>query len=317
MGRASLGDPASGTHPLTAHGYTSLGDTASGMLPTTALGRYTDPDDSFAQDRFWTRTARQSRDADSGSDLSLDMYAELDSRSALDRYFAEVGTRRDSAVASAGTQVGSSPWTLTTPGPTQGVPRPSSNPSLVSPQFKKPRTPPPRTVVVTTRTEMYLRHTSQDVMVTSPPPGSRHCHASSSSTSTGSRIPAAPQASPRSSVQQWLDALDTQAPPPPTPAIPASQPVSVYSGVTTSMPLGYSASQMAAQQVRSSRHSQMSRRSRFSTTSATVIQGVVDFSSKVTDSLAHLAEGTRMDAAHREDFMRHESLAHEQCHRVQ
>ena len=123
--------------------------------------------------------------------------------------------------------------------------------------------------------------------------------------------------SPRSSVQQWLDVLDTQAPPMPTPAIPASQPVSVYSGVTTSMPLGYSASQMAAQQVRSSRHSQMSRRSRFSTTSATVIQGVVDFSSKVTDSLAHLAEGTRMDAAHREDFMRHESLAHEQCHRVQ
>jgi len=169
--------------------------------------------------------------------------------------------------------------------PTQGDPRPSSDPSLVPPQFKKPRTPPGRTVVATTCTEMYLRHTNQDVMVTSLPPGSR-CHlASSSSTSTDLRIPLPPQTSPRSSVQQWLDALDTQAPPPPTPAIPASQSV-MYSGVTSSMPLGYSASQMAPQQLCSSRHSQMSRRLRFSTTSATVIQGVVDFSSKVTDSLA-------------------------------
>ena len=46
-------------------------------------------------------------------------------------------------------------------------------------------------------------------------------------------------------------------------------------------------------------------------------EGVVDFSSKVTDSLAHLAEGTRMDAVHGEDDMRHESLAREQCHRIQ
>jgi len=119
------------------------------------------------------------------------------------------------------------------------------------------------------------------------------------------------------SVQQWLDALDTQAPPAPTSAIPASQPVSIYSDVTSSMPLGYSASQMAPQWVRSLRHSQMSRMSRFSTTSATVIQGVVDFSYKVTDSLAHLAERTRMDAAHREDAMHHKSLAHEQCHCIQ
>jgi len=84
----------------------------------------------------------------------------------------------------------------------------------------------------------------------------------------------------------------------------------MHSGVTSSMQLGYSASQMAPQWVRSSRHSQMSR-SRFSTTSATVIQGMVDFSSKVTDSLGHLAEGTRMDAAHREYAMCHESLARE------
>jgi len=102
-----------------------------------------------------------------------------------------------------------------------------------------------------------MRHTSQDVVVNSPP-GYRR--SSSSSTSTGSRIPGPPQSSPRSSVQQWLDALDTQVPPPPTHAIPTSQPVSMYSDVTTSMPLGYSASQMAAQRVRSSRQSQMSRR---------------------------------------------------------
>jgi len=69
VGRASLGDPASGTHPFTAQGYISLGDTASGMIPPTALGRYTDPDDSLAQDRFWTHTARRSRDVDSGSDF--------------------------------------------------------------------------------------------------------------------------------------------------------------------------------------------------------------------------------------------------------
>jgi len=290
-----------------------LGDTASGMIQSMALGRYTDPDD-IVQGRFWTSTVRRSRDVDSGSGFSI---PEFDSRSEYDRYFAELGTRRDSAVASAGTQVGLSPWTLATPGSTPGIPRLSSDPGLLPPQFKKPRTPPPRTVVATTRTEMYLRHTSQDVTVTSPPPSLRRRHVSSSSTSTGSLIPGPPQTSPRSSVQQWLDALDTQAPPPPTPVIPVSQPVSMHSGVTSSMPLGYSASQMAPQRGRSSRHSQTSRRSRFSTTSAMVIQGVVDFSSKVTDSLAHLAEGNWMDAAHREDAMRHESLAREQCHHIQ
>ena len=97
----------------------------------------------------------------------------------------EVGTRRDSAVASAGNQVGPSPWTLRARSPTQGDPRLSSDLSQLPPLFKKPKLPPPRTVVVTTRTEMYLRHTSQDVMVTSPPPDPRHRHASSLSTSTG------------------------------------------------------------------------------------------------------------------------------------
>ena len=38
-------------------GPTSLGDIASGGFPLTALGRYTDPDDSFAQDRYWTRVS--------------------------------------------------------------------------------------------------------------------------------------------------------------------------------------------------------------------------------------------------------------------
>jgi len=181
VGRAS--NLTSVTHPLTAQGYTSLGDTASGIIPCAALGRYTDPDDLLAQDRFWTRTTRRSHDVDSDSYFSI---PEFGSRSDYDRYFAEVGTTRDSAVASASTQVRPSPWTLMTPGPTKGVPRPSSDPSLVPPQFKKPRTPPPRTVVATTHTEMYLRHTSQDVMVTSPPPGLRRRPASSSSTSTGS-----------------------------------------------------------------------------------------------------------------------------------
>jgi len=117
VGRASLGDPASGTHPLTAQGYTSLGDTASGMITPTALGRYTDPDDSLARDRFWTCTARRSRDVDSGSDFSI---TELDSRSELDSYFAERGTRRDSsATVSASTQVRPHTWTPMVPGPSQ------------------------------------------------------------------------------------------------------------------------------------------------------------------------------------------------------
>ena len=65
---------------------------------------------------------------------------EFDTRSEYDRYFAEIGARRDSAVASTGTQVGPSQSTLATPGFTQGVPRSSSDPSLVPSQFKKPRT---------------------------------------------------------------------------------------------------------------------------------------------------------------------------------
>jgi len=148
VGRAKLDESSLGTHPPTAQGYTSLGDTASGMIPSMALGGYTESDD-IAQDRFWT----SSRDVDSASDLSI---PEFDTRSEYDRYFAEIRTGRDSAVASAGTQVGPSPWTLATPGYTQGVPRSSSDPNLVPSQFKKPRTPPPRTVVATTRTEMYM-----------------------------------------------------------------------------------------------------------------------------------------------------------------
>jgi len=91
----------------------------------------------------------------------------------------------------------------------------------------------------------------------------------------------------------------------------------MYSGVTTSMPLGYSASQMAAQWVRSSSGSQMSRRSRLSNTSAVVMQGMMDFSTQMSNNITHLADGIRVDAAHREDAMCHESLAREQCHRIQ
>jgi len=154
-----------------------------------------------------------------------------------------------------------------------------------------------------------MRHTSQDVVATAQ---RGHRRSSSSSTSTGSRIPGSPQNSSRSSV-----ALDTQVRPPPTTVIPTSQPVCMYSGVTTSMPLGYSASQMAAQRVRSSRQSQTSRRSRLSNTSATVIQGMMDFSTQMSNNITHLADGIRVDAAHREDAMRRESLAREQCHRIQ
>ena len=150
----------------------------------------------------------------------------------------------------------------------------------------------------------YMRHTSQDVTVASP---TDHRRSSSSSTSTGSRIPGPPQTSPHSSVQQWLDALDTPAPPPPASVALPSQPVSMCAAVTSSMPLGYSASQMAPQRVHSSHHSQTSRRSRFSTTSATVIQGMMDFSSQMTNNLAHLAEGVRADGQHQPSLL---SLIH-------
>ena len=83
------------------------------------------------------------------------------------------------------------------------------------------------------------------------------------------------------------------------------------------MSLGYSASQMAAHRVRSSRGSQMSRRSRLSNTSAVIMQGMMDFSTQMSNNITHLADGTRVDAAYREDAMRHESLARKQCHRIQ
>jgi len=83
-----------------------LGDTAPGGFPPTALGRYTDPDDSLAQYRFWTRASKRDRGVGSGSDFS---FTEFDSRSALDCYFAQEEIRRDSAAASADVQVGPSP----------------------------------------------------------------------------------------------------------------------------------------------------------------------------------------------------------------
>ena len=154
------------------------------MFPPTAFGRYTEPGDLLAepQDRFWTHTSKRDRNVDSGSDLSLDTYAKSDSRSVLDRYFVDIGTRRDSAASSAGTEVGPDSWTPMAPDPSQLGPYLLSDIGPGPSQFKKPKTPPPRTVVATTCTETYLRHTSQDVVVTSPP-GYRR--SSSSSTSAG------------------------------------------------------------------------------------------------------------------------------------
>jgi len=136
--------------------HASLGDTASGMLPLMALGMYTEPNDSLAQvqDRFWTRTSKREGGVDCGSDLSLDMYAEFDSRSALDRYFMEVGTRRDSDAASAGTQVGPDTWTPMVSDPSQLGSYLLSDVATRPSQFKKSKTPPPRRVVATTCTEM-------------------------------------------------------------------------------------------------------------------------------------------------------------------
>jgi len=61
----------------------------------------------------------------------------------------------------------------------------------------------------------------------------------------------------------------------------------------------------------------MSRRSRLSKTSATVIQGMLDFSTQMSNNITYLADGIRVDADHRKDAMCHESLAREQCHRIQ
>jgi len=108
VGRAKLGESSPGTHPLTAHGYTSSGDAAPGMIPSKALGRYTESDD-IVQDRFWTSKVKRSRDVDCISDYLI---PEFDLHSEYDRYFVEIAARRDSAVASAGTQVGPSPSDL-------------------------------------------------------------------------------------------------------------------------------------------------------------------------------------------------------------
>jgi len=159
LGHANLRESPPGMHQLTAQGYTSLGDTASGMIPSMALGRYTDHDD-IVQDRFWTNTVRRRHDVDSVSDLSI---PEFDSRSEYDRYFAERDTRRENSdTVSASAQVTPHTWTPMVPDPSQLGQYLLSN--IGTPPFKKPKTPPPRAVVTTT--EMYMRHTSQDVVAT-------------------------------------------------------------------------------------------------------------------------------------------------------
>jgi len=40
-----------------------------------------------------------------------------------------------------------------------------------------------------------------------------------------------------------------------------------------------------------------------------VMQGMMDFSTQMSNNITHLADGIRVDAAHWEDAMGHESLA--------
>jgi len=106
-------------------GPASLGDTASGRFPPTALGRYTEPDDSFAQTqtRFWISASKRGRNFDSGSEIS-----ERSARSPVTQYFTYRPTGSSIAVGSTGTQVERSPWTLMASGPIQSFTRPRPGP---------------------------------------------------------------------------------------------------------------------------------------------------------------------------------------------
>ena len=116
--------------------------------------------------------------------------------------------------------------------------------------------------------------------------------------------------SPHSSVQEWLQQV-TPGAPPPTPTVFTSQAVS-------ELPMGATASALAPQRSRSSRHSHShgtlcSRHS----SRLSVAMEVLDFTSKVTDNLLRVAESFRIDAANREEAQKHEALAREQCHHQQ
>ena len=160
---------------------------------------------------------------------------------------------------------------------------------------RKPRTPPLRTTVTdvaATCTKIYMRHTGQC-------PSSSAC--GSSHTHTAARF------SPHSSVRQWLQTVDPQTPPPPSLDIPASQPLSIQSGVPSSMPLGFSASQMALQHARnrSSHPSRSSRRTSSSLMNA-AIQSMTNLSVTISTNMTTLADGWRAHAANRIRMQRQE-----------
>ena len=175
-----------------------------------------------------------------------------------------------------------------------------------TPVFKMPRLPAPRMVVTemsTTQSDVTLRHTTWPMA---------HDRRSSSHSSTSQpRIRMATgyalgQSSPHSSVQEWLQQVRLGAPPP-TPTVVTSQAVS-------ELPMGATASVLAPQRSRSSRHSHGTRYSRLSSRPSMAME-VLDFTSKVTDNLLRVAESFRIDAANREEAQKQEDLAQEQCQR--
>jgi len=118
-----------------------------------------------------------------------------------------------------------------------------------APVFKMPRFPAPRAIVTemaTTRTKVTLRQTSHEAPMT-------HDHHPSSRSSTCqsrsrmSTVFTLGHSSPHSSVQEWLQQV-TPGAPPPTPTVVTSQAVS-------ELPMGATASVLAPQSSRSSRHS--------------------------------------------------------------
>ena len=113
------------------------------------------------------------------------------------------------------------------------------------------------------------------------------------------------QSSPHSSIQEWLQQVRPSALPP-TPTVVTSQAVS-------KLPIGATASVLAPQRSRSSRHSHGGTRYSRHSSRPSVAMEVLDFTSKVTDNLLRVAESFRIDAANREKAQKHEALVREQC----
>ena len=177
-----------------------------------------------------------------------------------------------------------------------------------TPVFKMPRLPAPRMIVTemsATRTDVTLRHTTHEV----PMAHDRRSSSRSSTSQPRTRMAtgdALSQSSSHSSVQEWLQQVRPGTPPP-TPTVVTSQAVS-------KLPIGATASVLAPQRSRSSRHSHDTRYSCHSSRPSVAIE-VLDFTSKVTDNLLRVAESCRIDAANREEPPKHEALAREQCQR--